>query len=69
MLRLLLIVALIIYVLSKVSSFLFRAGAPSQNRNFQQRKGDGNVNVNSTPKKEKRGDIKGGDYVDYEEVK
>jgi hypothetical protein len=68
MLRLLIIMALAIYILSKIGGFFFRVGAASQNRNSQQRRPDG-TSVNSTPKKEKRGGIKGGDYVDYEEVK
>ncbi len=70
MFKLLIILALVLYILSKVGGFFFRAGAASQqNRNFQQRKPDGGVNVDSPSKKEKRGGIKGGDYVDYEEVK
>jgi len=65
-----LIFALIIYLISKLSGFFFRAGAASQqNRNAHQRKPDGGIRVDSVPKKEKRGEIKGGDYVDYEEVK
>ena len=69
MIRLLIILALIVYVLSKLSGIFFRAGAPSQrNKNFQQRRPEGSVHVDSAPKKEKGG-IKGGDYVDYEEVK
>jgi len=68
MLKLLIILALSIYVISKVSGFFFRVGAASQNRN-QQRKPDGSIHVDSSQKKDKRGNIKGGDYVDYEEVK
>jgi hypothetical protein len=65
-----LIFALIIYLISKLSGFFFRAGAASQqNKNSQQRRREGNINVDSVPKKERKGDIKGGDYVDYEEVK
>jgi hypothetical protein len=65
-----LIFALIIYLISKLSGFFFRVGATSQqNKNSQQRKPEGSIHVDSVPKKEKRGDIKGGDYVDYEEVK
>jgi hypothetical protein len=69
MLKLLLIVALGLYILSKIGGFFFRIGAASQNRNTQYRK-PGNINVDDVnQKKEKRGKIKGGDYVDYEEVK
>ena len=67
--RTVLFIALLIYILSKVAGFFFRAGAASQNRNSQQRRPEGNIHVDSVPKKQKRGDIKGGDYVDYEEVK
>gem|GEM_PF-435126 len=69
MLRLLLILALAIYILSKIGMFFFRVGAASQNRNAQPRRPDGSINVDSNQKKDKRGTIKGGDYVDYEEVK
>jgi hypothetical protein len=70
MLKLIIILALVAYILSKVGGFFFRAGAASQqNRNFQQRRPEGNISVDSAPKKDKRGNIKGGDYVDYEEVK
>lgn len=64
------ILALIIYIISKIGGFFFRVGAASQQRQYQQRRPEGSVHVNAQPKKEKRsGNIKGGDYVDYEEVK
>jgi len=69
MLKLLIILALAVYILSKIGGFFFRIGAASQNRNSQTRRPEGNINVDSNPKKDKRGNIKGGDYVDYEEVK
>jgi hypothetical protein len=70
MIKFLLILALITYILSKVGGFFFRVGAESQQRQYQQRRPEGTVNVDAKPKKEKRaGNIKGGDYVDYEEVK
>ena len=69
MLRLLLILALAIYILSKIGGFFFRVGAASQNRNAASRRPEGNVHVDPNQKKDKRGTIKGGDYVDYEEVK
>ena len=62
MLRFLLIVGLLTYVIYKVGSFLFPVGGSQR---FQ----DGrrpNVNSNGT---KREGKIKGGDYVDYEEVK
>jgi len=69
MLKLLIILALAVYILSKIGGFFFRIGAASQNRNSQSRRPEGSINVDSNPKKDKRGTIKGGDYVDYEEVK
>jgi len=66
--KLLVIVALVLYILSKIGGFFFRMGAASQNRNTQSRK-PGSINVDVNQKKEKRGTIKGGDYVDYEEIK
>ncbi len=68
MLKLLIILALSIYILSKIGGFFFRIGAASQNRNSPQQKG-GNDTTSPSFKKEKKGSIKGGDYVDYEEVK
>ncbi len=69
MLRLLIILALSLYVLSKIGGFFFRIGAASQNRNPQPRRPEGNIHGDQEQKKNKRGNIKGGDYVDYEEVK
>jgi len=70
MLKLLLIIAIAIYVLSKFGRFFFGMGASSSQRRSYQRPPDGNVNVNSTsPKSKNKTDIKGGEYVDYEEVK
>ncbi len=66
----LIILGLILYLLSKLGGFFFRVGAASQQRQYQQRKPEGSVNVDGQSKKEKRSStIKGGDYVDYEEVK
>lgn len=69
--RFFIILALVGYVLYKVGGLFFRAGAASQQSRFQQRRPPegGDMNVNSAPKKNKGGHIKGGDYVDYEEVK
>jgi len=66
----LIILALIVYIVSKLSGFFFRVTASShRNDSAQPRRPVGNIKVDSAPKKEKRGAIKGGDYVDYEEVK
>jgi hypothetical protein len=67
MTRFLLILALVGYVLYKVGGFFFKVGAASQQP--RQPRPQGNVHVDSAPKKEKDGHIKGGDYIDYEEVK
>lgn len=69
--RFLIILGLIGYVLYKVGGLFFRAGAASQQSKFQpQRPQNGNINVNSAPDRPaKSTKIKGGEYVDYEEVK
>lgn len=68
--RFFIILALVGYVLYKVGGLFFRAGAASQQSRFQQRRPpEGDIHVNTAPKKNKGGHIKGGDYVDYEEVK
>ena len=70
MLKFLLILCLGLYILSKVGAFLFRAGASSQQYRTQQRKPEGKIHVDTAPRKDRKGSsIKGGDYVDYEEVK
>jgi hypothetical protein len=67
MLKFLLVVSIIGYLLYKVGGLFFRAGAASQQARRPQ---DTTSNVNSNPVKEKKGGgIKGGEYVDYEEVK
>jgi hypothetical protein len=66
----LIILALIVYIVSKLSGVFFRITASSQrNDSSQSRRPAGDIKVDTAPKKEKRGTIKGGDYVDYEEVK
>jgi hypothetical protein len=60
--RFLLIVGIIGYLLYKIGSFFFKIGAASQQMRQQQ-------NRQQPPKKTQSGKIKGGDYVDYEEVK
>lgn len=59
------------YIFYKVGGLFFRAGAASQQyRNHQQSRREGSINGRATSHKSKRsGTIKGGDYVDYEEVK
>jgi hypothetical protein len=70
MLRFLVILGIIFYVIYKVGSLFFRAGAASQQlRNQQQRRNFDN-NVDSDPKPNRnKGGSKAGEYIDYEEVK
>ena len=65
MLRFLIILAIIVYIMYKIGSFFFRAGAASQElKNFKQKQ-----NNNATSSKKNKGKINGGEYVDYEEIK
>jgi hypothetical protein len=70
--KFLIILGLIAYIFYKVGGLFFRAGAASQQTRSQYRKPENNA-ADASPKKEKRngtnGTIKGGDYIDYEEVK
>ncbi len=69
MFRILVIVGIVLYVIYKVGSLFFRAGAAAQQLKDQQRR-----NVDSTPngapkaKKSSQGS-KAGEYIDFEEVK
>jgi hypothetical protein len=56
-----LILALLFYVFYKVTSFFFKAGVASGQSQKQRQASEG--------KKKGSTNIKGGDYVDYEEVK
>ena len=67
MLKLLLIIVITIYLLSRIGRFFFGMSASSQNRHFN-RPPDGNVNT-TNPKNKAKTTIKGGEYIDYEEVK
>lgn len=66
MLKFLLIIVISIYVLSKVSRFFFGMGMSAQNRSYQ--KNPRNVNDDHAKSKNKS-TVKGGEYIDYEEVK
>lgn len=68
MFKFLLIVGLIVYVIYKIGGLFFKAGAASQQYRNQQRP-DSNQNFNGTKKKEGSGAYKGGEYIDYEEIK
>ncbi len=68
--KLIIILVLVIYLLNKISVVLFRAmGRPQPPPpNFRgTANGASNSNGKQTPKR--NGGIKGGDYVDYEDVK
>lgn len=69
MFKFLIIGTLIFYVLYKMG--IFRAFVSGYNEPDQQRRRpDSKVHVNNTPPKEKkRPTFKGGEYVDYEEIK
>jgi hypothetical protein len=72
MFRFLIILGLVAYVLYKLGSLFYRAGANSQQfHNPQQRRpAGGNVNIDHDPNEKKRkGGSKQGEYIDYEEVK
>jgi hypothetical protein len=74
MLKFLLILFFLIFIVVRVSGMLLRmlGGGSQQGRNDQNRRytsRNGNVNVDYQPKKKKpKGDFKGGEYVDYEEL-
>ncbi len=64
MFKFLIIVGIILYLIYKIGSFFFRAGEASQQfRNSQQ---NGNQPNGRAQKKAR---FKGGDYIDYEEIK
>ncbi len=67
MLKFLIILGVVAYILYKFASFFYHAGASSQR---QRRAGDDTINIdpNAGPKK-KGSKYKGGEYIDYEEVK
>ena len=63
--RYLLILGIFFYVLYKIGSFFFRAGAASQQlRNFERRQ-----QAEKQAKKSKSKVRGGGEYIDYEEIK
>ena len=69
--KLIIVLVLVIYLLNKISVVLLRAfGRPQNPPPPFSRPQDGNIHVDPNGKATpKRGDIKGGEYVDYEEVK
>ena len=81
MIKFILVVFILTFIFMKVMGFLFRmlggSQASAKSRNFSQHQYDksstrkGNVHIDYVPEKEKKssGRFKGGEYVDYEEVK
>jgi hypothetical protein len=71
MFKFLLITGIIVYLIYKIGSFFFRAGAASQQfRQYEnQKRGDFGQNPNKTARKAPDSKVKGGEYIDYEEVK
>jgi len=82
MIKFLLITIAFFYILSKIGGFVFRRlfGAAAQQAQQQQQQqqraqtkkpSDGNVHIDYVPKKEDKPskNFKGGDFVDFEEVK
>jgi len=68
MLRYLLIFSLIFYVLYKLG--FFRSLSSGYSEKETKRPPNSNLNVDNVPPKEKKkSDFKGGDYVDYEEIR
>jgi hypothetical protein len=64
--KFIIILAIILYLVYKIGGMFFQAGAASQQyRNQQPRNGQAN---NQKPGK-KDSKLKGGEYIDYEEVK
>lgn len=68
MIKFLLIVAISMYLLYKIGSFFFKAGAASQQlRNYQEQQKRAAQNGQGQSKKQTKAN--GGEYIDYEEVK
>jgi hypothetical protein len=64
MLKFLIITSLVLYLVYKLGSLFFKAGAASQQLRNQQRQ-----SFDADNKGKRKGDSKQGEYIDYEEVK
>jgi hypothetical protein len=64
MLKFLIITTLVLYLIYKVGSLFFKAGAASQQLRNQQRR-----TVDGEDKKNRKANSKPGEYIDYEEIK
>jgi hypothetical protein len=69
--KFLLTVFLVSYVIYKIGGLFFRAGAASQQFRNQQQQQRRHFDANDDVKKDKKGkgNTKGGEYIDYEEIK
>jgi len=67
MFKFLLILGIVVYILYKAGSFLFKIGAASQQ--FRNNQAPGNINGNGAGEKNKKKPKINGEYIDYEEVK
>jgi hypothetical protein len=66
MLKFLIITSLVLYLIYKVGALFFKAGAASQQLRNQQKR---SVDENEQNSKNRKGDSKPGEYIDYEEIK
>lgn len=66
MLKFLIILGVVAYILYKFASFFYHAGASSQR---PRRQDNDSVNIDPNAGRKKGGKYKGGEYIDYEEVK
>ena len=64
MLKFLILTSLVLYLVYKVGSLFFKAGAASQQLRNQQRQ-----SFDANNKQKRKDDSKPGEYIDYEEVK
>jgi hypothetical protein len=67
MFKFLLILGLILYIVYKIGSLFFKAGAASEQ--FRNPRKNFDENQATAPKEKKKGNFKGGEYIDYEEIK
>lgn len=66
MLKFIIITSLILYLIYKVGTLFFKAGAASQQLRDQQKR---SFEGNDQDSKNRKGNSKPGEYIDYEEVK
>lgn len=67
MFKFLLIIGLVLYVIYKIGTLFFRAGAASQQ--FRSNQQQANFNTQQQARQKQKPQNKAGEYIDYEEVK